>query len=236
MGLVWSQLARDLAERLDADLPARVTESLAVDPRQFRASLTEQSLAFRDPAAGYKPDLDALDRTAEHLIKRATRAATVSGAVSGMAGMAGVPPEIAWRLVQLLRLAQRLAIVYGTDPTRDKGRLLIQRAMAASFEVDLPAQGGLGMRVSDLPAVLRDTTPTVHQGATWLAQAAVRQTAKAVLRPLGRAVPGLASAPAAWRSRQTMRTQAARMLGVIRRGSADPRWTVEKVTDAIEVG
>ena len=113
--------------------------------------------------------------------------------------------------------------------------MLVQRALAASFDIELPAQASVGMRVRDLPAVLRDSTPTVHQGATWLAQTAVRQTAKAVLRPIGRAIPGVASAPAAWRSRQSMRTQAERILHVIQRSASDPLWSTASVTDAHEV-
>ena len=113
--------------------------------------------------------------------------------------------------------------------------MLVQRALAASFDIQLPAQAAVGMRVRDLPTVLKDTAPTVHQGATWLAQAAVRQTAKAVLRPIGRAIPGVASAPAAWRSRKSMRTQAERMLAVIQRGTTDPLWSSASITDVQEV-
>lgn len=235
MASIWTQLARDLGDRLDTDLPARLSDSLAIDPTELRADLNKRRLSYLDPATGHRPTEEALALTAEHLIRRATRSATISGAVGGMAGMAGVPPEVAWHLVQLLRLAQRLMLVYGHNPEDDRGRLLAQRAMAACFEIDLPTQGGVGLRVRDLPSVLRDNVPTAHQGATWLAQAAVRQTAKAVLRPIGRSVPGLASGPAAWRARQSMRNQAERMLTVIQRASAGPQWADGSPTEAVEV-
>jgi hypothetical protein len=235
VGLNWTQLARDLADRLDTDLPARVPDTLAIDLPGFQAELQKKGLLFCDPTGGQRPDESALDRTAEHLIRSASRAAAVSGAVSGMAGIAGVPPEVAWHLVQLLRLAQRLIVVYGHDPDQDKGRLLVQRAIAAGLEIELPAQAGLGLRVRDLPAVLRDSTPTAHQGATWLAQAAIRQSAKAAIRPFSRSIPGLASAPAAWLARRSMRAQAQRMHAVIRRGSVGPRWAGGNTTDAIEL-
>jgi len=231
----WTQLARDLASRLDTELPARVSSSLAVEPATFRLEMLDNGLAFHDPATGHRPDGRALARTAEGLIRSAGRAAAVSGAISGMAGMAGVPPEVAWHLVQLLRLAQRLAVVYGVDPESDKGRVLVQRAMAAGLDIDLPAQGGVGLRVRDLPSVLKDSAPTVHQGATWLAQAAVRQTAKAVLRPMGRAVPGIAAGPAAWLARRAMRAQADRMHTVIRRAWGGPGWAGVAPADAVEV-
>jgi hypothetical protein len=192
-------------------------------------------LAFSDPTVTHPADAESLAHTAEYLIKRACRSAAVTGAVGGMAGMAGVPPEVAWRLVQLLRLAQRLVVVYGHNPQRDDGRMLVQRAIAAGTGIELPAQGGVGMRVRDIPDVLRESTPTVHQGATWLAQAAVRQTARAVLKPIGRSVPGLAVAPAAWMARRSMRDQAERMLNVIQRASTGPKWNDSNTTDAIEV-
>lgn len=235
MGLNWTQLARDLADRLDTDVPARVSDTLDIDQAAFRAEMHHKGLQFYDPATGQRPDEAALDRTAEHLIRQAGRAAAVSGALSGMAGIAGVPPEVAWHLVQLLRLAQRLMVVYGHDPDQDKGRLLGQRAMAAGLEIELPAQSGVGLRVRDLPAVLRDSPPTAHQGATWLAQAAIHQAAKAAFRPVTRSIPGLASAPAAWMARRSMRAQAQRMHALIRRRTAGPRWAGGSTTDAFEL-
>lgn len=235
MAGTWLQLARDLAERLDTDLPGRVAGSLGVEVASFRAELLQSGMAFHDPARGQRPAPEALERTANRLIRRATRRAVVSGAVGGMAGVAGVPPEVAWRLVQLLRLAQRLSLVYGQDPTTDRGRLLVHRALAAGFGLELPDQQGMGLRVSDLPAVLRDTAPTMHQGATWLAQAAVRQTTHAVFRPIGRMVPGLGAGPAAWRARRSMRAQGDRMHEVFRRAWGGSAWSSTEFTEAIEV-
>ena len=235
MSNTWQHLARDLADRLDTVVPARLSGSLGIEPSAFRAELMDKGLAFHDPATGNLPQQQALERTAQKLIKKASRQAILSGAIGGMAGMAGVAPEIAWRLVQLLRLTQRLAIVYGIDPSTQKGELLIKKALAAGFEVDLPNQQGVGLRISNLPSVLRDVTPNMHQGASWLAQVAVRQTTSAVIKPIGRFVPGLAAGPAAWRARRSLQEQADRIHQVIRRAGDGPRWPSYDSIEAIEV-
>ncbi len=236
MGGPWVQLAHTLADRLDTDLPRQITGSLAVDPSAFRTVLGGKGLAYHDPSTGKKPDAAELQRTAQRLIRHATRKALISGAVGGMAGAASVPPEVAWRLVQLLRLAQRLSVVYGHDPTTDRGRLLVQRALASGFQVELPDQQGVGLRVRDLPVLLRDSVPSMHQGASWLAQVAVRKTTRAVIRPIARSVPGLGAGPAAWRARRTMQDQAERMHTVFRRAWNGSAWNTAEIVNAIEVG
>jgi hypothetical protein len=233
---LWTQLARDLIHRLDTDIPTKLAGSLAINPQSLRLDLRRRQLDFMDPQSGQEPRAESLQRTTDRLIKDCARAATIGGAVSGIAGVAGVPAEVALRMTQLLRLTQRLMVVYGHDLTTDKSKLLAQRAIAAAYEISLPTQAGLQVRVCDLPTLLRDSTPTAHQGATWLAQAAVRQTTRAVLRPIGRTVPGLASAPAAWRARKTIKGQAARILKVIQRASAGPGWRTQDSTDAVELG
>jgi len=231
----WAQLASDLAARLDTELPERISGSLGVDPAEFQADLRAAGLSFADPARTEAVDAASLQATAEKLIRRATRRAMVTGAIGGMAGLAGVPPEIAWRLVQLLRLAQQLSVVYGHDPSTDKGRLLVQRALAASFDVQLPDQQSVGLKVSDLPAVLRDAVPTAHQGGSWLARAAVRQTVRSVTRPIARSIPGLGAGPGAWLARRAMQEQAEQIHGVFLRAWEGPRWSGTEIIEAVEV-
>ena len=91
-----------------------------------------------------------------------------------------MPPEALAQVVTVLRLAQRLAVVYGFDPDDDRGQVAVWRALAAGLQVEMPAQGVLRMRASEIPALV------VSSGS------AAAEMTRAVLAGVGALVAGRA--------------------------------------------
>jgi Lon protease-like protein len=95
----------------------------AVDPDGFRRALRARDWPFVDPDRA-PPSAAAVERTVDRLVARARRRASVAALATGRRG-----PVVA--LISA-RLAHRLALVYGRDPTRDTDRAAIGDALAGA--------------------------------------------------------------------------------------------------------
>jgi hypothetical protein len=221
--------------RIDEDLPPRLLRSISVDLSTVRAELDQEGLVFDDRIRPPRPDLEALEATASQVIARAARKAGVGGAVSGAAGAFGVPPETAARLVQSLRLAQRLAIIYGHDPRSDRGQLLIRRALAQAYEVDLPQQASVGFKVSDLKGWVRSGVPAIHDGSLWFVRVLFRKAATNLGKRITRIIPGVGAGVGAWSGHETFLAQGNRMHAVFVRSWDGGRVENRGFEDAVEV-
>jgi len=228
-----ANLIRDFTGRIDEDLPPYMVRSMSVDVEEFRLRLASLGHAYVRTDAPTRPDLNDLNRSANATIKRYARKASVVGAAGGVAGYLGVPPEVAARLVQSVRLAQRLAIIYGHDPTTDKGGMHVRRALAAGWEFELPAQSKVDIRLSDLPTMVRTNIPTTHHGGGWLARTLVQKAATSVNTRFVRAIPGLGVGVGAFQAHRNARKLGQRMHETYIRSYRLPKPT--GVEDAIEV-
>jgi hypothetical protein len=169
----------------DADrrvLPA-ITAAVSVDPDRVRQWLRLGARAFVDPERPERPDEAAVLATARFVVAQSQQRMALASGTLGLGGLATIPPEALATGVSSLRLAQRLAVVFGLDPRTDRGRVAVWMALAAAYEVDLPDQGPLGPRVSELPGALigridpKDTALGV--GAAVLRGSALRLLANA---------------------------------------------------------
>ncbi len=228
-----AELLRDLTGRLDEDLPPFVVRSMSVDVEAFQSMLRERGDDFIDREAGHVPPLSALEDTAVSTIRRASRKASVLGAASGVAGFFGVPPEVAARLIQSVRLAQRLAIIYGHDPRTDRGAMHIRKALAAGWEIELPGQTKVDMRLSDLRRVVRSQLPAVQHGGDWLARTLLNRATQIVGGRMGRFIPGLGAGMGAYQAHRTAQKMGKRMHKTYVRTYRHPKPT--GIEDAIEV-
>ena len=227
------ELLRDLTGRLDEDLPPYVVRSMSVDVEAFQSTLRASGDVFIDRTLNQYPSLSALEKTAAFAIRSSSRKASLVGAASGIAGFFGVPPEAAARLVQSVRLAQRLAIIYGHDPRTDRGAMHVRRALAAGWEVELPGQTKVDMRISDLRNVVRLQLPAPQHGGDWLARALLNQATKTVGARLGRFIPGLGAGLGAYQAHRTAQKMGKRMHKTYVRSYQHPKPT--GIEDAIEV-
>lgn len=226
-----------LGRRVDARLPAALHAAVSVDAGRVRRWLRAADRPFVDPEGGEVPGPAELERTARWVIQQKQAKLALVGGLAGLAGAVSVPPETLADTVGLLRLAQRLAVVYGFDPATDRGTMAVWRALSAGFELDLPGEGPVGLRASEMPGVLVNGARSRYTGGA-LATAMVRETAWRIGRRLSRLVPlpflssGLSAARAHGRTDEIGQ----RMAATLQRLSEAPPVDPDRIEDAIEVG
>jgi hypothetical protein len=224
----------DLLSRLDARLVEAWVAGVSVPTRRTRAWLRGKRLAFVDPDQPVPPSLAELDHTARVVIERYANSAALLSGMAGLGGWASIPPEVAASLVGSLRLGQRLCVVFGFDPETDRGQMALWRALASGYQVELPPSGPVGLKASDVPALLL-TRPHNVGGA--LARSVVKGSAFRLLR-FTRLVPVLASATGAASGRANQAAIGARMHATLRRLAelppTDPSY-LHVIEEAVEV-
>lgn len=210
-------LGGEVKDRLDGDLLPALYAAVSVPTAIIRSELRDEGLSFIDPEAGLWPGVQQLDESAKKMIVSAQRRGVGLGVASGLVGAVAIPPEVLAGLVLALRLGQRLGVIFGFDPETDAGRLVLWRAVAAAYDIDLPQQAQVGMRVRDLPELLRSQLPAGQQAATWMArQVATRALMTAVSR-VTRLIPGLGAGVGGYSAHKRIEVMGARMLTVFRR-------------------
>lgn len=230
---IVGEAVTDAARTLDTGSVQALYAAVSVSVSWERQRLRRGHRVFVDPDASRAPDPAAVARTARWLIAQATWKATVLGGAAGLGGLASVPPEVMGQLIGILRLGQRLAIVYGFDPSTERGGMALRQALSAGLGIDIPEGGPLGLAASDLPRILAGSAPTEVSVA--MTRALVRQSAWLVVGSVARFVPGLAVGAGAWRARSTMREVGERMRASLSRAAGLPDVDAPDVVEAVEV-
>ena len=218
MASLMGQILRNLGERLDEDLLPGLYEFTSLSTADVQRELAEAHLPFCDPVRNIYPPEEELEAAADAIIQRAVSRASVRGAIGGMGGAFAIPPEVAMAIVQTLRLAQRLAVLYGIELETDRGRLLLSRAIYAAYELKLPEQQQIDMRISQLPQVARQQTPDVQRTTAWIARTVAWQITRHIGGRLTRVVPGIGAGLGAWDANRSLKKQGQRMRKVYQRG------------------
>lgn len=227
---------RDVVAQVDATLLPGLYAAVSVDPDRERARLRAARRPFVEPGAGDRPTREEVGRTAGWVIDQARGRVAVLGGIAGIGGAVTVPPEAALQAVAALRLAQRLALVHGLDPRTDRGEMAVWQALAAGFELPLPGDGPVGMRVRELPLVLVRGVAAKNAGGA-LATAMMRDAAWRIGHRFSRMLPlpFLSSGLAALRARRDMRDVGERMRETLRRLAEAPEPDPRQITEAVEV-
>lgn len=228
---LWGEWLREGAEVVDARLPAWAYASVSVDVEAVRADLRARGLPFVDPLAPGARASD-IEATARQVVASARGSASSLGAIGGLGGLLSMGPEAAGWVVLVLRLAQRLAIVHGFDPDTERGRVAVERALAAAFELDLPGPGLLRSRASEL---LRPGLRAGLDDRSRLARGVVKGAAGLVTARLGRLVPVVSSAVSALDNRAQLAAAGERMVAALRELADGPLLDREAAVDAVEV-
>ncbi len=228
-----SDILRELSGRVDEDLPPYVLQSISIDLSEYRSDLDAAGLAYIIPSSPHHHTPEALALSAQTAIKKSVRKASIMGAAGGLAGFLGVPPEAAARVLQSLRLAQRLAIIYGHDPGTDRGAMHVRKALASAWEFELPAHANVDIRLSDIPTIVRSNIPANHSGGLWFTRTMLTQASSVVGRKITRIIPGLGIGLGALQARRSARSQGDRMHQSFLRSYRPP--AMKAVEDAIEV-
>lgn len=215
-GLLADGLA-DLGDRLDGGLLPALYRAASLPTATIRQELEAAGLPYTDPQTGRVPDQAALEVAAQRVIHLAGRKAAVRGAAGALGGLPMLAPDAAAGLVQGLRLAQRLAVLYGHDPETDRGKLLMTRALSRAWKVDLPVDGHLSASLRQLPDVVRSRLSGPRPEAMALARTLAGQVLVLAGTRLSRVVPGLGTTVGAVSARRELRAQGQAMKAVFER-------------------
>lgn len=225
-----------MGARVDEDLLPALYAAASVPTTTIREELRAAGLAFVDEEAGLRPDDTALGRAVDHVVRAAQLRAGAMGAVTGLAGVAAVPPELLAAMVNTLRLGQRLAVIHGFDPETDHGKIVLTRAIAAAVGVDLPESTRVATRVSELPVLLRDAAPGTTGAVHVVTRYVVQRSMTASVARVVRMVPGLGATIAAASAWRRQRHLATRMCAVFARAVEPEGFDLAGESDAVEVG
>ena len=221
--LLLRQTIERITDQIDADLLTSIYAAASLSPAEIRAAFERDGVPYLDPATGRAPALEEVEEAAERVIRQSSGRAAVLGAAAAVGGAAALPPEVAAGIVHTLRLAQRPAVLFGFDPETDAGRIVMVRALAAAWGVEVPAEVQIGTRLRDLPVLIHrqllwNSTVDPRAGA-WLVQKAVGVGRDAVARRIARLIPGLSTALSARASLRRTAEAGRRMAAVYRRAS-----------------
>ena len=147
---VWQDMVDEAVERADRASLGWFLTRVSIDPPTVRQQWTREGRAHLVSGLSTQPSVHEVDSTARWVISRAAQRASTLGGVAGLGGVLSVPPEALAFLVTLVRLAQRLVLVYGMDPQRESGRMLVSRALHRALDGAWPQHGLDQVRISEL--------------------------------------------------------------------------------------
>lgn len=228
-----TELLRELVDRMDHRLPAGLYVAVSVKVDDERSRLRRRGRVFVDPDRAERPDPRDVAFTAARVIAEGAIAPAGFAGLASLGGIATIPPEAVGQLVALVRLAQRLAVVYGLAPDTERGRIAVMHALAVALDLEAPGDGPLDARLSDLPRLI-----SARQGGTTalaLARSALRASAWAVVRRTTRFLPMVGPGLSFLSTRARLEAAGRLMAEEIRRRSGI-EGAVPDVVDAVEVG
>ncbi len=192
---LWGQAAY----RVDRGALPTLVRVLAQRPEHLRAQMDRAAVAYVG-RPGPPPTDEELDQAVAFWVRRTRSAGAWIGGVAGLPGLLGVAPESVAQLALLVRLAQRLAVVFGLDPQTDGGRLRVGEAVADALGVVLPAGGVAEASLRDLARAARAAAEVASPApSTGIVQAStfgadLGAAARAALARTMRWTPGVGAA------------------------------------------
>ena len=217
----------------DERLLSNAYAAISIQVKRFRARLRDAEQPFVDPNNPEQCTIEQANKTAEWVIEQVSVQTGIRNGIASLAGILSVPPEVLATVATLVRLAQKLSVVYGFDPRTDKGQVVMWRALAAGLETPLPESGPVGFRLRDLTKVV--SMPSSEQVGAAVTRALVRKSAWMVLRRVTRLVPALSLGSSTIGGRKRMKAAGRRMSQVLQKVS-ESNWNHQAVIEeAVEV-
>ena len=157
-----------------------------------------------------------LDGLADQYIRNAKLMTSLSGAGLGAGGIMLVGPELSILAASLLRLAQRLAVVYGFDYSKPGEALHVWAAIARALGVEKVSDGTSQVAVRNLPKLLAVGPARSQAFKSLIKMIAARLGLLVTERGLARALPLVGAGVAAVTNYQMVRDLGAKMQAYFR--------------------
>lgn len=204
---VWEDFKDKADDRLETDLLPAIYAAVSLETAEVQQDLEDAGVPY--VRVGHHPSVEELGMAADALIELARRDATAIGAAGGAAGAIGVPPEALASVIHVLRLAQRLCVLYGHDPDQGAGYVVMWQTVAAAWQIELPEE--MEVRVKDLPKTAAAQIPEAKELAAWIGRKVVIRAVWSVLGKGIRWIPGMATGLSAYTANRRMKSQGRRM-------------------------
>lgn len=138
MGKLPKSLARRTVGKVLRHGVLRGLRSVEIDPEDFRRQLANKHNLWI-PHFGRMRDvpIEQLDAIADRLIHDAQRLALAQGAGFGLGGLITILPDASLLTVLILRLIQRLCLLYGFEENDTERRVQMWLAAAGAAGIDL---------------------------------------------------------------------------------------------------
>src|SRR5262249_47107900 len=152
MGKLPKSLARRTVGRVLRFGILRGLRSVEIDPEEFRRHLADRHNLWIPPFCRIRDlPIEQLDAIAERLIHDAQRLAMAQGAGFGLGGMITILPDASLLTILILRLIQRLCLLYGFEENESERRVQMWLAAAGAAGIGLGkdlAEKQLGERLA----------------------------------------------------------------------------------------
>lgn len=185
------ELARAIFEVVDDGLFQALYRLTWVSDRSVLVEIRESGLDVDSLADLGGLPTEQLDPVADIWIRRARRAAAVSGISLGAGGWLSLPPGLGHLIVVIVRMAQRISLTYGFDFRTDKGEIELWKGLARATGAEVDWEGTEAELMRRLPAVVTGTGTFANPLMLKAFQAVVLRIALAAGLKMGRWIPGV---------------------------------------------
>ncbi len=150
-------VARGVLDALDDGLLQALYRLTWVDVDGVLGDLKAGGTTVGEVADLHSIAAERLDPVADSYIRKARRNAALSGASLGAGGWMALPPGLGHLVVVIVRLAQRLSLVYGFDYRSARGEIELWKALAHAVDADVDWEGTEAELMRRLPVVVTGT-------------------------------------------------------------------------------
>ena len=138
MLVAMGKLPKSLARRVLRYGVLRGLRSVEIDPEEFRRHLADKHNLWIPHFSRMRDvPIEQLDAIADRLIHDAQRLALAQGAGFGLGGMITILPDASLLTILVLRLIQRLCLLYGFEENDSERRVQMWLAAAGAAGIDL---------------------------------------------------------------------------------------------------
>lgn len=135
------ELLRRIQQAIDEGWLEHLYRASSVGTDELYLELRQAGVEVYSPGELIRVPTGMIDPVAQATVERSRRVGAMTGAGFGMGGWLTILPELGWYLAQLLRLAQRVSLLYGFEVQSAKGRLELWEALSQALELPVELEG-----------------------------------------------------------------------------------------------
>ena len=157
---------------------------LSIQAGDTKRIFQEQGIPFRDEAHSVHYSRGVLRNAASQITERTAKKAAIRGSFGSLLGPYTSAIEHILFLLQTIRLAQRIALIYGEDFTTEQGKIKLSKAISKAYGIEIPKNMKWNTSTSDVLTVL-------GKGQQAILYLILQQLKKQQRKQLKKMIPGI---------------------------------------------